>query len=197
MAPGQPPQQETGPILAELDMDIILDRAQEAATLQAEQFEALVQLAQSGVLGPPNPETARMLITASALPSKSELLDMLDKMAAKPQGPTPEQKAQLETLAKKIEQIVAQTNKTKAETAKILGADIPGAHADAALTSAQARTENVNATMTELTAGDALALRDFMQAGGGAAFNFPPMAAASPPGALGLPPSEANGPPPF
>ncbi len=197
MAPGQPPQQETGPILAELDMDIILDRAQEAATLQAEQFEALVQLAQSGVLGPPNPETARMLITASALPSKSELLDMLDKMAAKPQGPTPEQKAQLETLAKKIEQIVAQTNKTKAETAKILGADIPGAHADAALTSAQARTENVNATMTELTAGDALALRDFMQAGGGAAFNFPPMAAASPPGALGSPPSEANGPPPF
>lgn len=197
MAPGQPPQQETGPILAELDMDIILDRAQEAATLQAEQFEALVQLAQSGVLGPPNPETARMLITASALPSKSELLDMLDKMAAKPQGPTPEQKAQLETLAKKIEQIVAQTNKTKAETAKILGADIPGAHADAALTSAQARTENVNATMTELTAGDALALRDLMSAGGGSAYQFPPMAAASRPGALGLPPSEANGPPPF
>jgi hypothetical protein len=40
-----------------------------------------------------------MLITASSLPNKSELLDMLDKMAAKPQGPTPEQKAQLETLA--------------------------------------------------------------------------------------------------
>ncbi len=194
LAPNEP--EETGPMLAELDMDIILDRAQEAATLQAEQFEALVQLAQSGVLGPPNPETARMLITASALPSKSELLDMLDKMAAKPQGPTPEQKAQLETLAKKIEQIVAQTNKTKAETAKI-AAEVPGAMADAQLTQAQARTENVNATMTELTAGDALALRDLMSAGGGAAFNFPPMAAASPPGALGLPPSEANGPPPF
>lgn len=194
--PGQPPQQDTGPILAELDMDIILDRAQEAATLQAEQFEALVQLAQSGVLGPPNPETARMLITASALPSKSELLDMLDKMAAKPQGPTPEQKAQLETLAKKIEQIVAQTNKTKAETAKI-AAEVPGAMADAQLTQAQARTENVNATMTELTAGDALALRDLMSAGGAPAFNFAPMAAASPPGALGLPPSEAEGPPPY
>lgn len=195
--PGQPQEpQETGPMLAELDMDIILDRAQEAATLQAEQFEALVQLAQSGVLGPPNPETARMLITASALPSKSELLDMLDKMAAKPQGPTPEQKAQLETLAKKIEQIVAQTNKTKAETAKI-AAEVPGAMADAQLTQAQARTENVNATMTEFSAADALALREWMNAGGGAAFNFPPMAAASPPGALGLPPSEANGPPPF
>lgn len=196
--PGQPQEpQETGPMLAELDMDIILDRAQEAATLQAEQFEALVQLAQSGVLGPPNPETARMLITASALPSKSELLDMLDKMAAKPQGPTPEQKAQLEQIAKKIEQMVAQTNKTKAETAEIM-AGLPGVQADNELTRAQARTENVNATMTELSAGDARALRSFaMGAGGGAAFNFPPMAAASPPGALGLPPSEANGPPPF
>ena len=194
--PGQPQEQETGPILAELDMDIILDRAQEAATLQAEQFEALVQLAQSGVLGPPNPETARMLITASALPSKSELLDMLDKMAAKPQGPTPEQKAKLEEIAKKIEQMVAQTNKTKAETAEIV-AGLPGVQADNELTRAQARTENVSATMTELNAGDALALRDLMSAGGEAAFNFPPMAAASPPGALGLPPSEANGPPPF
>lgn len=194
LAPQEP--QETGPMLAELDMDIIIDRAPEAATLQAEQYEALVQLAQSGVLGPPNPDTARLLITASSLPNKSELLDMLDKMAAKPQGPTPEQKAQLETLAKKIEQIVAQTNKTKAETAKI-AAEVPGAMADAQLTHAQARTENVNATMTELTAGDALALRDLMQSGGAPGFQFAPQAAAAPPGALGLPPSEANGPPPF
>lgn len=194
-APQEP--QETGPMLAELDMDIIIDRAPEAATLQAEQFESLTQLAQGGALGPPgNPDVARILITASSLPNKSELLDMLDKMAAKPQGPTPEQKAQLETLAKKIEQIVAQTNKTKAETAKI-AAEIPGAAADAQLTHAQARTENVNATMTELTAGDALALRDLMQSGGAPAFNFAPQAAAAPSGALGLPPSEANGPPPF
>lgn len=195
LAPQEP--QETGPMLAELDMDIIIDRAPEAATLQAEQYEALVQLAQSGVLGPPNPDTARLLITASSLPNKSELLDMLDKMAAKPQGPSPEQKAQLETLAKKIEQIIAQTNKTKAETAKI-AAEIPGAQADAQLTHAQARTEKVNATMTELTAGDALALRDLMTSAGGApAFNFAPMAAASQSGASGLPPSPANGPPPF
>ena len=197
LAPQEP--QETGPMLADLDMDIIIDRAPEAATLQAEQYEALVQLAQSGALGPPNPDTARMLITASSLPNKSELLDMLDKMAAKPQGPSPEQKAKLEEVAKKIEQIIAQTNKTKAETAEIM-AGLPGVQADAQLTRAQARTETVNATMTELNAGDALALRNFaMSAGGAPAFDFQSasMAAASPPGALGLPPSEANGPPPF
>ena len=80
--PGQPARtQETGPILAELDMDIILIVRRRRQRFEAEQFEALVQLAQSGVLGPLNPETARMLIiAASALPSKSELLDMLDKM---------------------------------------------------------------------------------------------------------------------
>jgi len=197
--PGMPQEpQEVGPMLADLDMDIIIDRAPEAATLQAEQFESLTQLAAGGALGPPgNPDVARMLITASSLPNKSELLDMLDKMAAKPQGPSPEQKAQLETLAKKLEQIVAQTNKTKAETAKI-AAEIPGAQADAQLTQAQARTESVNATMTEFSAEDALALRGLMQSAGGApAYNFAPMAAASRPGATGLPPIPANGPPPF
>ena len=188
--------QQTGPMLAELDMDIIIDRAPEAATLQAEQYESLVQLAQSGVLGPPNPETARFLITASALPNKSELLDMLDKMSQQPQGPSPEQKAALAKLAKQIEQIIAQTDKTKAETAKI-SAEIPGAMADAQLTSAQARTESVNATMTEFSAQDALALRDWMNAGGAPAYQFAPMAAASSPGAFGLPPSQASGPPPF
>ena len=195
---GDPDEQaQVGPMLAELDMDIIIDRAPEAATLQAEQYEALVQLAQAGVLGPPNPETARMLVTASALPNKSELLDMLDKMAAKPQGPSPEQKAALAKLAAQIDQIIAQTQKTKAETAKT-AAEIPGTQADAALTHAQARTENVNATMTELSASDALALRDWMTSAGGApAMQFAPPAAAAPSGALGLPPSEANGPPPF
>lgn len=192
-----PNEFETGPMLAELDMDIIIDRAPEAATLQAEQFQELSQLAQSGVLGPPSPETARMIITASALPTKTQLLDMLDKAAAKPQGPSPEQKAALAKLAKEIERIVAQTDKTKAETAKI-AAEIPGARADAALTAAQARTENVNATMTEFSAQDALALRDWMNAGGAPAYAFAPQAAADPlSGAPGLPPIPANGPPPF
>lgn len=196
MQPQEP--EETGPMLADLDMDIIIDRAPEAATLQAEQFESLTQLAAGGALGPPgNPDVARMLITASSLPNKSELLDMLDKMAAKPQGPSPEQKAQLATLAKKLEQIVAQTNKTRAETAKI-AAEIPGAQAEAQLTQAQARTETVNATMTEFSAEDALALRGLMQSAGGApAYDFAPQAAAGLPGASGLPPTPANGPPPF
>lgn len=188
-----PDPQEFGPMLAELDMDIIIDRAPEAATLQAEQYEGLVQLAQAGVLGPPSPDTARLLVTASTLPNKSELLDMIEKMQAKPQGPSPQDKAMLEKLAKEIDKIVSETRKNNAQAAKT-AAEIPGAQADAALTSAQARSESVNARMNEIGASDALSARDVMMSGG---FSFAPPAAADPTGALGLPPSEANGPPPF
>lgn len=190
-----PKPEEFGPMLADLDMDITIDRAPEAATLQAEQYESLVQLAQSGVLGPPNPDVARLLVTASALPSKSELLDMLDKMAAKPQGPSPQEKAMLEKLAKEIEKIVSETRKNNAQAAKT-AAEIPGAQAESALTGAQARTENVNATMNEIGASRALALDAAMQVGA-PAYQFAPQAAADPSGATGLPPTPANGPPPF
>lgn len=177
---GAPQPEQTGPMLAELDMDIIIDRAPEAATLQAEQFEELAKLAQTGMLGPPgNPDIARMLITASALPTKTELLDMLDKMAQQPQGPSPQEKAMLAKLAAEIERLTAQAQKDKAGAAKI-AAEIPGAQADAAKTGAEARTANVEATMTEVSAANALA-----------GFGSPmidPLAAAAPSGAIGLSP---------
>lgn len=183
---------ETGPMLAELDMDIIIDRAPEAATLQAEQFETLAQLAQAQVLGPPNPEIARLIITASALPNKSELLDMLDKAAQQPQQPDPMQMAELKELAAKIEKMLADRDKTRAETAKI-AAEIPKTQAEGERAAAQARSENVNATMNEIGATDAL--RGGLM--GQPAYAFDPLAAAEPTGALGLPPSEAEGPPPY
>lgn len=183
-----PAEFETGPMLAELDMDIIIDRAPEAATLQAEQFESLSQMAQAGVLGPPNPEVSRLLITASALPNKSELLDMLDKQAQAPKQPDQGQMLELKELAAKIELLIAQRDKTRAETAKT-GAEIPKVHAEAATAGAEARTANVDATMNEIGASNALML-------GASAYGAVAPPAAAETGALGLPPSEANGPPP-
>jgi len=178
---------ETGPMLAELDMDIIIDRAPEAATLQAEQFEELAKLAQAGVLGAPgNPEIGRMLITASALPTKTELLDMLDRMAKQPQKPDPMMVAELKELAAKVELIIAQRDKTRAETAAT-GAKIPETQARTALTAAEARTANVGATMSEIGASEALSFGALIQPGGSPVID--PLAAAAPPGAVGLPPS--------
>lgn len=173
-------------MLAELDMDIIIDRAPEAATLEAEQFETLAQLAQAGVL-PPGPDTARAIISSSALTSKSQILDMLDQIKQQPQGPSPDQKAMLEKLASEIARNLSQAQKNEAEAQKIK-AEIPGVHAETALTAAQARMENLAPTM------------DFAQPPGASGFAFddfaPPVAAASS-GAPGLPPLPANGPPPF
>lgn len=188
---GGPPmdQEDFGPMLAEIDVDIIIDRAPEAATLQAEQYEALVQLAQAGVM-PPGPQTARMLITASSLPNKSELLDMLDKMekqAGQAQQPNPAQLAELKKLIAQAEDLMAARDKKRAETEKIK-AEIPGVHAETTLTAAQARTENLAPTMPSAQSPGA----------GGFAFdNLAPPVAPAPQGALGLSPIETNGPPPF
>lgn len=95
----------------------------------------------------------------------------------------------LQKLAAEIEKTLAERDKLKAETAKT-GASIPGVQAQTAKTGAEARTENVNATMSEISATQALRLSGMLSP-------TPPPAAGVQPGAFGSPPSEANGPPPF
>lgn len=187
---------ETGPMLAELDMDIIIDRAPEAATLQAEQFEELVKLGQAGMLGPPgNPDMARLFITASALPTKTQLLDMLDKMQAKPQGPSPQEKAMLEKLAAEIEKTMAMRDQAQATAAKTY-AEIPGVIAQNEQARAEARNKSIETTMSEFGAAQAMAPLGASAPGNGSP-SLDPLVAADQPGAIGLPPQQANGPPPF
>lgn len=194
--PIDPSEFETGPMLAELDMDIIIDRAPEAATLQAEQFEELSKLAGTGIFaGIPPLDVARMVIAASALPNKTELLDMVDQIKSKPQEPNQMQMAELKELLAKIEKLIAERDKIRAETAKT-GAEIPKTQAETARIGAEARAANVDATMTEFGATRALNFDALLNATGGPPA-LDPMAAASPPGAPGLPPTPANGPPPF
>jgi hypothetical protein len=59
-----------------MDVDIIIDSTPDTANVQQEQYNALVELAKVGALGPnPGP----ILLKASSLPKKRELLDELDK----------------------------------------------------------------------------------------------------------------------
>lgn len=174
---------ETGPALAELDMDIIIDRAPEAATLQAEQFEHMSNLAQAGVLGPPgNPDVSRLLITSSSLPNKTELLDLLDKMAEGANQPNPAQMAELKKLEAMIEKLIAETKKTEVETVKI-AAEIPGAQADAALTAAKVQTEHANARATDI--GAQATSYEMLSAPIGGSPSIDPLAAAAPTGGPG------------
>lgn len=71
--------------VGELDVDIIVDQAPEYATLRAEQFETLANLAQSGVPIPP-----QLIVEASDLRDKRKLLEMLAPPAEEAAPPEPD-----------------------------------------------------------------------------------------------------------
>lgn len=89
--------------IAEVDVDIIIDAAQDYVTLQAEQFEMLTQLAQSGAPIPPD-----VIIEASALKDKQKILERLRDPQA--------QQAQAQQQQMQAAQFQAMLEKTQAET---------------------------------------------------------------------------------
>lgn len=93
--------------LAELDVDITLDTVPDTANLAQEQFIALVDLAKSGV-----PIDPMMLLEASSLPKKREILEKMQE-----KGPDPLQQAAAQLQMEKEQ---AGIDKTKSETVKNL-----------------------------------------------------------------------------
>ncbi len=99
---------------AKMGMDIILDEVPESANIQQEQFEILANLATSGVQLPP-----KLLIKASAIRNKKELLDELDKQENNPAAQAASQ-AQMELLTAQIEKLRAEIGKTRSDAVKTL-----------------------------------------------------------------------------
>lgn len=128
-----PSMQQPANVIAELDVDIIVDEVNETPTLQAEQFETLAQLAQSGMLGNPvPPEIKKAIIMASNLRDKQKIIEILDeaeKQAA--QQPNPLAQLQLADGQAKVE----------------------NTQADTMLKVAKARTESVKPIIEGLKAG--------------------------------------------
>ena len=102
-ATGQPiTQVQNNP--AEMDVDIVIDSTPDTAVIQEEQFQRLAELAQAGM-----PIAPDVLIEASSLPKKKQLLDKL-KQAQEQQAQQPDmamqaemQKAQMQAQAKQQE----------------------------------------------------------------------------------------------
>lgn len=91
--------------VVELDVDILVDEGMDSPTIAAEEFEAMLKLAGTGMIQiPPD-----VLIEASSLRNKDRLLEMLK------QGPSPEQMqmAQLQMAGE-----AAKVEKTQSETAE-------------------------------------------------------------------------------
>lgn len=88
--------------LAEMDVDITIDTVPDTANMAQEQFLALVDLASKGVALPPE-----ILIEASSLPKKRELLE---RLKAASEQPNPQAEVAMADAQSKVE-------KTQSETA--------------------------------------------------------------------------------
>lgn len=118
--------------LASMDVDIIIQDTPDHVTLMQEQFEQLSQMAQQGIPIPPE-----MIIKASSVKDKAELLEMLDQQrqqAMQAQMAQMQQAAQLEAMkaqasaqkdmagaqkdAATVRKIMAETVETAADTEK-------------------------------------------------------------------------------
>lgn len=93
----------------ELDVDIVIDEGMDTPTIQAEQFDVLAKVI-PGIVNLP-PVYAKMLIKASQLRDKDQILEMLEQ--TQQQDPMAEQMKQI-TMAG----AVAEVENTQADTAK-------------------------------------------------------------------------------
>lgn len=103
--------------LAELQVDITIDAVPNVATLAQEQFQEMVGLAQGGVPIPP-----KLLIQASSLPNKRELLETLE---AESQQPNPQAEMAMAAGQAEIEKTQSETMRNVADAqAKVAGIEL-------------------------------------------------------------------------
>ena len=104
--------------VAKVNIDIIIQEAPDYVSIQQEQFEQMVQLAKNGIQLPPE-----MLIEASSLPNKADLLERLDEMQqAGAQGAQQQQQleqrmqqAEVSKIASEVEENMADARKKQTE----------------------------------------------------------------------------------
>ncbi|MCA3080415.1 MAG: hypothetical protein ING71_16695 [Rhodocyclaceae bacterium] len=97
--------------LADMQMDIIVDAMPDTASLQEEQFQGLAQMAANGLPIPPE-----LLIRASSLPNKRELLDVLEQAK---QQPNPDQQAEAQKGSAEADKLAAEAEYKKSQAAQI------------------------------------------------------------------------------
>ncbi len=108
---------------SEIDIDIVIDEGMDTPTVQAEQFDTLTKVL-PGLINLP-PMYAKMLIQASSLRDKEQILESLEDQQAP--NPMAEQQAQIamqsevaeiEKIQSETQKNIATAEKTQAETAK-------------------------------------------------------------------------------
>jgi hypothetical protein len=115
-------RKKAGPqnVVSELDVDIDISEVQETPTLQAEQFEQLMALAQTGTI----PIPPEVIIEASTLRNKDKLLNMLEEAKKAQSQPNPMQELQMRGAQAEVAKTEAEADKIGAQamTEKLTGA---------------------------------------------------------------------------
>lgn len=102
--------------IAGLDVDITIEEGPDVANIQAEQFQQLAQLAQSGIPFPP-----AVLIEASQLRNKDKLIEMLEQsQQANQQTQQQTQQLGMQDTQATIAEKTARANKAQAEAARTM-----------------------------------------------------------------------------
>jgi hypothetical protein len=99
-------------VIAELDVDIDIDEVNETPTLQIEQFEALVNLASTGMV----PIPPELIIQASNLRDKQKLLEIIEQQKQAQSQPNPAQEIQLRGMAAEVAGKEAEVQETQSKT---------------------------------------------------------------------------------
>ena len=98
--------------VAELDMDIIIEDAPDYPTIQAEQFDQLINVLQTGANIPLSDPRWQLIIKASQLRNKDEIIDFLKGDPEAAQAAQAEE-AEIADLGKKREQAEIDETRTK------------------------------------------------------------------------------------
>lgn len=118
--------------LAELDVDIILDIQPHNPNLEAEQFQALVDLRRDGV-----PIDPMLIIQASSLPDKTKIIQAMQQQA---QQPNPQQQLQVAGMQAEVQLKQADATHRNAQ-ANLLGVEAQHKAAQTQLTQVQTQNE--------------------------------------------------------
>lgn len=134
--------------IGQIDVDIIIEQSPDYATLRAEQFEKLVELASSGMMQIP----PAVIIKASDLPDKKELLEALNQPPPEP-PPIVLETAQADLNVKKSQAMKneASAQKDLASIGKVQ-ADAAKAQADTQKTQVETRDKALDTTAKQVLA---------------------------------------------
>jgi hypothetical protein len=96
--------------VAEIDVDIVIDEGMDTPMVQAEQFDTLTKIMPSLIQMPP--EYAKMLVQASSLRDKDQMLETVEKMGQGAQIP-PEMQQAMQEMQQALQQLAQENQALK------------------------------------------------------------------------------------